>query len=322
MAQLSSSIPPGPLQSILNFRDVAQTINNLPLRPKPKPRLKPHLFYRSARPDGASPEDRQALAQKYHIKTILDLRSKTEHLEAAEKFDKQQQEHLKIPQTVNAIESELDAIDDSISPSQPTTKTLKIPTINYEAVDLNGSAFMRAMFWKLSWFSMSRLLYLMTFGYRAEAIQIWTREIMAPRGLTGLFKDCLDLSQVEVLACFKVLAEAENYPILVHCTQGKDRTGLIVLMVLFLLEVPVEAIEADYFVSERELLAEKEHRMEEFRRMGLGEEFAECPAGFVRAMKDHLDGEWGGVEGYLEKCGVNSKMREQIRWKLLREDAQ
>jgi protein tyrosine/serine phosphatase len=39
----------------------------------------------------------------------------------------------------------------------------------------------------------------------------------------------------EVKQVFDVLADDRNWPVLVHCTQGKDRTGLIVMLVLFLL---------------------------------------------------------------------------------------
>ena len=300
MAQTTpNGVPPSPFTSILNFRDVSQIINDLP--PKSKPRLKPGLLYRSARPDEASNSDRQALTDRYQIKTILDLRSKTEHIEAAKKLD--------------ARKSQCWGPDVDLVASSPDT--VKIPGIKYEEISLNGGAFSRALLWKLSWLSMSKLIGLMAIGYRVEAIGVLGREVMAPRGLVGLGRDSLDFSKEEVWACFRILADSDNYPIVIHCTQGKDRTGLIVLLTLLLLEVPAEAIRADYMASERELEVEKESRMKEIRSIGLSEEFARCPAGFVEAMKDYLDEKWGGIEEYLEACGVESRMREKIRWKLL-----
>lgn len=296
----SNSIPPNPLKSILNFRDVSQTINNL-LPLKSPCRLNSGLLYRSARPDEASTSDRRALTEKFHIKTILDLRSKTEHIEAAKKLDVRKSESL----------------SPDIDLAAASSDTVKITGVKYEEINLNGGSFSRALLWKLSWTSLSRLIGLMALGYRVEAIGILGREVMAPRGLVGLGEDSLDFSQGEICSCFRILAEPENYPILIHCTQGKDRTGLIVLLVLLLLEVDVEAITADYVVSERELEVARESRMKEIRSIGLGEEFAGCPQGFVGAMKAYLDGKWGGVEGYLDGCGVDSRMREKIRWKLL-----
>ena len=189
--------------------------------------------------------------------------------------------------------------------------------MKYEEINLNGGAFSRALLWRLSWLSMSKLIGLMALGYRVEAIGILGREVMAPRGLIGLGEDSLEFSTGEILSCFKILAESDNYPILIHCTQGKDRTGLIVLLTLLLLDVPVDAIDADYRASERELETEKASRMKEIASIGLGEDFAGCPEGFVEAMKAHLEEKWGGVGGYLDHCGIGSRMRELIRWKLL-----
>ena len=199
---------------------------------------------------------------------------------------------------------------------------VKLPGVKYEEIDIHGGPFIRAMVWKLSWRSMSRLMWLMALGYRDEAIGLYAREVMVPRGLVGLGKDSLDLSKGEILACFKILANPENYPVLVHCTQGKDRTGLIVLLTLLLLDVPIEAVKADYMASERGLEVDRESRIKELKSIGLGKEFAECPAGFVEAIKGYIDEKWGGVEEYLEECGVDSRMREKVRWKLLVEGEQ
>jgi len=164
---------------------------------------------------------------------------------------------------------------------------------------------------------MTKLLGLMAAGYRTQAIGIIGREVMAPRGLIGLGEDTLDYAQVEIGQVLAVLAEPGNYPALVHCTQGKDRTGLVVLLVLMLLGVGMEAMRADYVASERELVGEYEDRMKEIEAIGLGKEFAGCPKGFVEAIKEYVDGKYGGVEKYLEVCGVDGGIRERIRDKML-----
>lgn len=304
----ANDVPPSPFKSILNFRDVAQTINDLP-SPKSRPRLKPGLLYRSARPDEASASDRQALTEKYRIKTILDLRSKTEHIEAAKKLDARRCESL-------GPDVDLTTRSASAVPAARSSDTIKISGIKYEEINLNGGSFSRALLWKLSWLSLSKLIGLMALGYRVEAIGILGREVMAPRGLIGLGEDSLEFSTGEIFSCFKILADSDSYPILIHCTQGKDRTGLIVLLTLLLLDVPVDAINADYTASERELEVERASRMKEITSIGLGEDFAGCPEGFVGAMKAYIDAKWGGVGQYLEHCGVDSRMRELIRWKL------
>ena len=157
----------------------------------------------------------------------------------------------------------------------------------------------------------------MALGYRVEAIAILGREVMAPRGLVGLGKDSLDHSTSELRQIFTLLADSSNYPALIHCTQGKDRTGLVVTLLLLLLSVPVRAISADYMASENELKSETESRMEEIRRIGLGEDFAGCPAAFVPEMAEHLQHVYGGVKGYLRHIGVDERIQDRVKENML-----
>ena len=194
---------------------------------------------------------------------------------------------------------------------------VKIPGITYHEINLNGGSFARALLWKLKWSSLGKLLGLMAVGYRTEAIAILGGEVMAPRGLIGLGKDSLDHSNSELRQIFTLLADLKNYPVLIHCTQGKDRTGLVVTLLLLLLGVPVGAISLDYMASENELESERESRMEEIRRLGMGEEFAACPAGFVQEMADHLQHAYGGVNQYLAHIGVDEKTRNKVKENML-----
>ncbi|KAL9131852.1 MAG: hypothetical protein Q9217_000298 [Psora testacea] len=293
-----SKVPSSPFNSVLNFRDVGTTVNGL--LPRSSPLLQASLLYRSARPDEASQSDRHALITTYGIRTVIDLRSRTEHIEQMKKRD------------ANIRCASCTPPSDGAAP-----EPVRIPGVKYMDINLNGGAFSRAMLWKLSWVSLIKLLSLMAAGYRTEAISILGREVMVPRGLVGLGQDSLDFCQEEIRQVFYVLADQSNYPILIHCTQGKDRTGLIVLLVLLLLEVPVEAIAADYVASEGALEPEKGERLNEIGRIGLGEEFTGCPVGFVEEIKRYIDEKHDGVERYLERCGVDHEMKDRLRSKML-----
>lgn len=50
---------------------------------------------------------------------------------------------------------------------------------------------------------------------------------------------------------FQRLAEPDSLPFLVHCTAGKDRTGITIALLLSMLGVPDETIVADYSISNR-----------------------------------------------------------------------
>lgn len=67
------------------------------------------------------------------------------------------------------------------------------------------------------------VLYLL--GFRKQAVSIIGREVMAPKGLLGLGVDTLDYSGAEIRKILLLYADPHSLPNLVHCTQGKDRTG-------------------------------------------------------------------------------------------------
>ena len=143
------------------------------------------------------------------------------------------------------------------------------------------------------------------------------KEIMQPRGLVGLGMDTLDYCGPEIKQVFDVLADESAYPVLIHCTQGKDRTGITVLLALLLCGVDLSAITADYIKSEAELEPEKEERLKEINSIGLDETFAQCPPDFCGRMQQHLATKYGGISSYLRGIGILDEQQEHVRRMLL-----
>ncbi|OAP62210.1 hypothetical protein AYL99_04413 [Fonsecaea erecta] len=280
--------------NLLNFRDVGAHINNI----LGVSALRPGLLFRSARPDDASVADRDALVNKYKIKTIIDLRSKTEHINAAKK------------RSAAAV-----AVQPAVIPSSgnSVSNPVQIPGIRYALINLNGKGFERHLIWQLKYTSLAKLVFLMALGYRTEGISVLGKELMLPRGLIGLGIDTLDHSQPEIKQVFDVLADETAWPVMVNCTQGKDRTGMIILLVLLLCSVDVDAVSQDYVKSEPELEPEKEERMKEIESIGLNESFAKCPPDFCRKIVQHLETTYGGLSPYLARVGVDAEQSERVR---------
>lgn len=68
--------------------------------------------------------------------------------------------------------------------------------------------------------------------------------VMAPAvanpGLMGykaLYKTMLEDSKRGLARAMRVFASEDNYPILVHCIHGKDRTGIVIALLLMLCDV-------------------------------------------------------------------------------------
>lgn len=202
-------------------------------------------------------------------------------------------------------------------PNAVAAEPVKIPGLDYAEINFNGSSYSLALIRQLRYLSTAKLIGLMALGYRTQAISILGTEVMAEKGLVGLGIDSITHCTAEVLAVFRVLASSQNYPVIVHCTQGKDRTGLVTLLVLLLLGVDREIIKADYLLSQSELASERPAKLREVRSIGLPDEFADCPPDWIDKMVDNIDEKYGSAEKYLLRCGVTTAMQASVKQTLL-----
>ncbi|CAK1368274.1 hypothetical protein CB0940_11056 [Cercospora beticola] len=285
------------LEKVANLRDVALSTAS--------PLLKPGLLLRSAAPDDATPNDRNLLASELGLQTIIDLRSDTEHREVIKK------NALRVPPVPDPPVKEHPA-QDGINHTAPQDPA-RIPGVKYELINFNGSAYTRHLIWQLSYFNIAKLLTWYTLGYSNDAISIIATNVMQKRGLVGLAQDSLHLCKAEVRLVFDVLASKESYPLLVHCTQGKDRTGLVILLVLMLLGVDHAAIEKDYMLSEQGLALDRDKRVEAITKVGFPDEFADCAKDWAQTVIATIEKEHGGIEKYLTSCEVDVAQQKQVR---------
>jgi protein-tyrosine phosphatase len=296
LAASTSTSPPlydGGFRALLNFRDVGATVNGRLSRRL----IREGRLFRAARPDEATLADRDRLRSHYGIRTVVDLRTKTEHAEAAKKRSRDA--------AVPALLRSNDALAGPV----------KIEGLDYREVKITGGGFEKFMLRQLSWSGFLRLILLYVTGYRMQAIAVLGREVMSPRGLVGLGCDTLDASGPEVATGLTCLLD--GLPVLIHCTQGKDRTGLMVVLALLICGVPLEAIQYDYHLSDEKLLSEEQNRLVEIREMGLGDDFAKTAPGFVEGIVEHLQSRHGGLDKYLDSIGFGGDRRAALREKLL-----
>ncbi|KAI0840222.1 tyrosine/serine protein phosphatase [Hypoxylon sp. FL0890] len=277
--------------NILNFRDVGKTVNDYLNRKL----AREGVLYRSARPDDASPADQNKLKDDLGIKTVVDLRTKTEHLQQAEKRQAPQSEGSALAQSNTTL-----------------AEPVQIPGLRYRHIRVTGRRFERFLLSQLSWWSYLKLIFLFLLGYRTQAISLLSQEVMLPRGIVGMGLITVDESGAEIAEALRTFIEPATLPILVHCTQGKDRTGLIVVLALMVLNVPTEAITYDYMLSQAALEPEREARLQEFREIGLSPEWADCPQHFVARVEDHIKTRYGGINSYLDSIGFENSERQRL----------
>ncbi|KAG6045295.1 hypothetical protein E4U39_002543 [Claviceps sp. Clav50 group G5] len=295
------------LEGVANFRDVGHT-----LRAGTGIRLiREGLVFRSARPDDASHADKALIKDDLGIRTIIDLRTKTELIAQARKFS-QRPEHT----SANAS---------SVSPHSVSTLP-RIKGIAYHDIKITGRPFEMHLVRQLSWWSFFKVIFYFVLGYRMSAIRIIATEVMLPRGLLGLGIDTVDISGLEIKEALSLYATSESLPILVHCTQGKDRTdrashvtriGLIISLVLMILGIPIDAIEHDYFLTNKGLEAENARILTEVRQIGLTEEWATTSPVMIRGLQKHLIAKYGGLNAYLDGIGFGADFRASLRERLM-----
>lgn len=73
----------------------------------------------------------------------------------------------------------------------------------------------------------SKFIFLYVCNYRNEAIHVVAENVLVPRGLLGIGRDKLDHSGAEIAEALTLYTSTQTTPVLVHCTQGKDRTGIL-----------------------------------------------------------------------------------------------
>ncbi|MEX2623911.1 MAG: tyrosine-protein phosphatase [Acidimicrobiia bacterium] len=119
----------------------------------------------------------------------------------------------------------------------------------------------------------------------------------------------LTLGQDTVRKVFDVLAEDAEGGVIIHCHAGKDRTGVIIALVLTVLGAPREAILADYAVS-------RTNTSDAFFE-ALPPRFSEADPQSMDLLLDRVDREYGSVENYLKAIGVGDDTIDAIRRRYL-----
>jgi protein tyrosine/serine phosphatase len=129
----------------------------------------------------------------------------------------------------------------------------------------------------------------------------------------------LERFRANVAAAFAAVARAPDGTVVVHCMGGKDRTGLLVALLLRVAGVDDAQVAADYSVSEERLrprheawLAEAgtEAERERVRRI------AATPAESMLGVLTELERRYGSVEDYLRAGGLGDEELELVRKRL------
>lgn len=141
----------------------------------------------------------------------------------------------------------------------------------------------------------------------------------------------LEENKEPIKEAFEHYADPSQYPILVHCTAGKDRAGVTAALLLLLLDVPETTIVEDYMLTSE--LVDIQQEMDNME--GYLETFAaivpegvtivdwmpmlSCVQDSMENLLDYIDTEYSGVDGFLESIGITSSQQQAIKDMLLKD---
>ncbi|MFJ4224730.1 tyrosine-protein phosphatase [Microbacterium sp. NPDC089695] len=134
--------------------------------------------------------------------------------------------------------------------------------------------------------------------------------------LHDLYLHLLEESGERIVAAIRVIAAGE--PTLVHCTVGKDRTGVTVALALAAVDADRESIIADYALTESQLPPERSRRIAAYLTAQHPEAVhavalaTQSPAPVMRGLLDAVDERWGSAREYLRAQGMTDAELEAL----------
>ena len=127
--------------------------------------------------------------------------------------------------------------------------------------------------------------------------------------LAAMYRQLVRESGARFVEALRVIAAGR--PTLVHCTVGKDRTGLTIALALAAVGADREAIIDDYALTASQLPEDRNRGIVEFLRRNypdarnLIELSTESPAPVMRELLAEIDAEFGSVRDYLREQGMS-----------------
>jgi protein-tyrosine phosphatase len=131
--------------------------------------------------------------------------------------------------------------------------------------------------------------------------------------------------RAEFAQVLRLAADADNLPILIHCSAGKDRTGFAVSLIQSALGAPFEQVMQDYLRTNSLLEQFKTDTLRQFRvfeRLGVSSErflpLFEARQEYLLAAFDQIHQDYATVDAYIRQgLGISEEERRSLRALLL-----
>lgn len=129
-----------------------------------------------------------------------------------------------------------------------------------------------------------------------------------PAGLDDVYQYIVDERGPAIGQAIGWLCAPDALPALIHCSAGKDRTGIVVALILASAAVPDDVIAADYALSGSYLDPQATAAIGQLRASsGLQDRLTAAlmasPPELILRVLAHVRRRWGSIDDYLLRCG-------------------
>jgi protein-tyrosine phosphatase len=163
-------------------------------------------------------------------------------------------------------------------------------------------------------------------GVQSIAVPMANPEIEALRragadGMGELYLWNLDVKQEGFGRIVRLLADFERLPCVIQCNAGKDRTGIVIALLLELLAVPDETIVEDYLLTDEVASRTPQQQYEEavatLLASGLDPAILRTHRRTIVRFLEGFRERWRSVEDYVKGAGVTDSDVATFRHNLL-----
>lgn len=280
---------------LFNFRDLKDATNT----GRSRLRIKPGRVYRTAciaRGDVDIDQIAKIIAyikDEVGIRTIIDFRNKDE--KQADPFDR--------------------VLEDFYPTTKATTPNIEGHPRRFHIPLMNLDFKLRGLF-NLGTNKLTKLKLIgaaLPVGHGVTPTEVMSKNAMNVMGLLGLNQLMLVYCGKEIAQVLRLCTDPTNYPIMYHCSSGKDRTGLITALILRCCEADTKDIIANYHESEIALDPVMPRIVEENREKGLDAGFDGTPPQVMHETLKFIKAHWGYTSHYLDSVGFPLEWQHQLR---------
>lgn len=135
--------------------------------------------------------------------------------------------------------------------------------------------------------------------------------------LAAMYRHIVDDASSPLVSAIRIIAEGE--PTLVHCTVGKDRTGVTVALALSAVGADRAAVIADYAMTASQLPEARTKTVVQYLRTHMPDArnaiqlATESPANVMTALLTEIDERYGSAADYLQSAGLSDAELDALR---------